>query len=191
MDTPTVVSAEDKKTIRRRVLAAREALPGATIARWSTAIEAHLDAAGLFDRGTVFHLYYPMRGEVDTRPLIERLWRRGAIVLLPRSDFTTRQVINYPIRSFAELEPTRFGMHEPKTDGTPWQGPIDVIFVPGVAFDLQKNRLGYGGGFYDRFLAETPALKVALAFGMQLVSGIPTAIHDVRMDLLATETGLF
>ncbi|HNX98795.1 MAG TPA: 5-formyltetrahydrofolate cyclo-ligase, partial [Candidatus Aminicenantes bacterium] len=62
---------------------------------------------------------------------------------------------------------------------------------PGVAFDLQKNRLGYGGGFYDRFLAETPALKVALAFGMQLVSGIPTAIHDVRMDLLATETGLF
>jgi 5-formyltetrahydrofolate cyclo-ligase len=180
-----------KQEIRRRVLAAREALPPDLVAVVSRRILAHIEAAGLLERGVVFHLYYPMRGEVDVRPLIERLWARGATVLLPRSDFASRRVVNYPVTSFADLEPTRFGLHEPKRGGTPWTGAVDVVFVPGVAFDRRKNRLGYGAGFYDRFLAEAGALKVAPAFELQLVPEIPADAHDIAMDLLATETGVF
>ncbi len=180
-----------KKTIRRQVLAAREALPAETIARWSEAIVTNIEKAGLLERGRVFHCYHPMRGEVDSRPLIELLWQRGATVLLPRSDFVHRRLVNYPVRSFAELEPTRFGLHEPRTEGAPWTGPVDVVFVPGVAFDPGKNRLGYGAGFYDLFLAGAGALKVALAFEMQLVDKLPSDAHDIPMDLLATETGVF
>ena len=90
------------------------------------------------------------------------------------------------------MEPGRFGIREPKPQvGTPQAiADIDAILVPAVAFDRRGYRVGYGGGYYDRFLPELRgrAVRVGLAFACQLVDSVPAGAHDVPVDFIVTET---
>ena len=84
---------------------------------------------------------------------------------------------------------THFGAHEPEAGRVLDPAELDVVATPGVAFDRAGGRVGYGGGFYDRFLPLTPALRVAVAFGVQLVDGpVPGASFDLPVDAIVTET---
>jgi 5-formyltetrahydrofolate cyclo-ligase len=86
----------------------------------------------------------------------------------------------------------RFGMLEPDPD-LPEIGPgeIDIVLVPGVAFDWRGGRMGFGGGYYDRFLPTTPALRVGVTYDSCLVDTLPCAEHDQPMDWIVTPDGLF
>lgn len=111
-------------------------------------------------------------------------------VYLPCTDTKQRTLYFHRVKSLAELKVGAFGILEPSSEAPEISvKDLDLILVPGVAFDSTKGRLGYGGGFYDRVLRETKALKVGVAFSFQVVPELPLEPFDVRMDLLLTEQG--
>jgi 5-formyltetrahydrofolate cyclo-ligase len=135
--------------------------------------------------------YMPISDEVDIVPLIRWWQQRGLMIALPR---TLTQEKRLEFRRVSRLETDlqigAFGILEPKPS-CPLVTPdeIDIIVVPGRAFDECCNRLGRGLGYYDRFLKNLPqrTLKIALAFESQIVQRIPIKPNDVRMDVVITE----
>lgn len=182
-----VEASKIKKLIRGDILAARKRLSPETSSLASLAILEAVCALGVLEAHESFHLYFPINNEVDTRPLFYRLRERHKTVVMPRTNFQAPGLTNYMVESLERLEETVFNMREPREDSRPWPGDCDVIFVPGVAFAADGARLGYGGGFYDRFLAGSAALKIALAFDLQLTPSLPALEHDVKMDIIITE----
>jgi len=111
-------------------------------------------------------------------------------VFLPRTDTKQRTLYFHRVKSLAELRVGAFSILEPSSEAPEISvKDLDLILVPALAFDLTKGRLGYGGGYYDRILRETKALKVGVAFSFQVVPELPLEPFDVRMDLLLTERG--
>lgn len=138
-------------------------------------------------------VYWPMRGEVDLRPLIQALWKCGKVVLLPRTNWCARLLVPVHIFSESDVISGRYGVPEPRA-GLPVVGVhrVQCAIVPGLSFTLRGQRLGYGGGFYDRFLATAPSQlrSIGAAFGVQIAASLPFTRGDRRVDLLATEAGV-
>lgn len=139
-----------------------------------------------FRNAKVVMLYYPIQNEPDLRPLMEE-YKDQKILLLPvahRKDIEMRQY-----KGKDQLRTGHFGILEPT--GEAYTGEPELIIVPGVAFDKNFNRLGRGGGYYDRFLKNfTKATKFAVAYDFQLVKKVPAASYDIKMDgifLVGTE----
>jgi 5-formyltetrahydrofolate cyclo-ligase len=139
--------------------------------------------------------YMPIRNEVDILPLLKRCWSSDVLVLLPKVVKETRQMEIYYVHGQHELEAGAWGILEPKADpSNRWdlknaKSKIDMVLVPGVAFDANMGRLGYGGGFYDRFINEMPAAPplIAPAYEIQLVDEVPMERFDHRLDAIVTE----
>ncbi len=134
-------------------------------------------------------LYAPIVGEVDCRPIAVAGWKDGKTVLLPRVTWSPRHMAAVPVHSLEqELVTSRNGLREP--DGEPLAiEEIDLIVVPALAYDRLGNRLGRGGGFYDRFLAH-PGLAAhtcGLAFSIQVVGNIPVHPNDYPVKVLVTD----
>ncbi len=131
--------------------------------------------------------FWSFGSEVPTEPLIAALVEAGVEVALPRIADGRLEP-----RTWAPGEPvteTHFGAWEPEGGRVIEPGEIDVVATPGVAFDRSCGRVGYGGGFYDRFLPRTPALRVAMAFGVQVVEDrLPGASFDLPVHAIVTET---
>jgi 5-formyltetrahydrofolate cyclo-ligase len=179
-----------KRDVRRAVLAERDALGDAERVARSTAIHDRvLDLPEVEDAATVM-LFWSFGSEVSTPPLIERLHARGVRIALPRIRGSQElEVVAYEPGD--PLRETSFGAREP-TDGAVLDpGSIDLVVTPGVAFDPIGRRIGYGGGFYDRFLlsARSDALRVGLAFDLQVLDAdLPAGAFDLGVDLIVTET---
>ena len=149
-----------------------------------------LTALPEFDRAAVVMAYLSIPGELDATDVVRAAWAGGKKLLVPRVVWTGRQMDAVEIRSLDDgIEQTDYGLWEP-ADGAPWPvDRIDLIVTPALAYDRQGNRLGRGGGFYDRFLARTAphAVTCGLAFDEQLVERVPVEANDVPIDLLATD----
>ena len=186
-DRPSHRLKQDKRALRRAVLAERDALSGTERAGRSEAIADRLLGLDEVTGAGAVLAFWSFGSEVDTAPLLERLRSRGTTVALPRTrDGDIVPVIWTPGSSMTE---TSFGSREP-TDGRVLQAlELDLIVVPGVAFDRSCRRVGYGGGFYDRLLARTRdgAAAVAIAFGVQVVDEVPTGPLDRPVDAIVTE----
>ena len=131
----------------------------------------------------VVHVYLPMRGEIDIRSLIEYLLKNNRDVVVSKT-LKNRQLEHLVLTSLDELEVGLYGTSHPK-DRIVFQGKMDVIIVPGLAFDQQNYRLGYGGGYYDSFLAEhSNALSVGVCYPFQKVAEVPREVHDACLDLV-------
>jgi 5-formyltetrahydrofolate cyclo-ligase len=128
--------------------------------------------------------------EVDTGPIIERLERDGRRVALPRVE--GRDIVAVAYRSGDQTKPSRFGALEPEGGERVAPEEIDVVIVPGLAFDRFGHRVGYGRGFYDRFIAalRPDALTVGICFSVQLVDEVPHGRGDRSVDMVMTEHGL-
>lgn len=136
-------------------------------------------------------LYWPMAEEIDIRPVIADMLGSGRKVFLPRVIKKPRQLEFCPYTGDPDsLAPGPFGLREPRTAPVEVD-TIGVVFVPGLAFDLHGHRLGYGTGFYDRFLKTTQATRIGVAFDIQTIDILPIAEHDVAMNLIVTETRTF
>jgi 5-formyltetrahydrofolate cyclo-ligase len=104
----------------------------------------------------------------------------------------TRRLRHALVKTLADWRPDRWGLLSPPADHAAWLedlAAIDLVLVPGLAFDPQGRRLGFGGGYYDRFLGRVHATKVGLTYGCLLLAEVPEELHDVRVDLVVTEAG--
>jgi 5-formyltetrahydrofolate cyclo-ligase len=150
-------------------------------------LAAHVLAAAIVPPGAVVAGFWPMPGEIDIRPLLEALHTRGHILCLPETPKMGLPLIFRKWKPGDELVPGRFGTHHPL-------GEVmrpDFLLVPLLAFDAKGHRLGYGGGYYDRTLAELPmAFRLGCAFAAQEVAKVPVESMDLRLHAVATEVGL-
>ena len=134
------------------------------------------------------YAYCPLGNEADICPLIEEAWRSGKQVAFPK--VFGKEMRYFEMRDFAQLAKGAFGVMEPP-ETIPADWPDALVLVPGVAFDRAKNRMGYGGGYYDRYFAEKEShILLGVAYAFQIAEYIPTEATDRRMDAVATERGI-
>jgi 5-formyltetrahydrofolate cyclo-ligase len=137
-------------------------------------------------RARTIMLFSSFGSEVPTGSLIERLHARGVVVALPRIEGAA--LVPVPYAPGDPTTTTSFGAQEPTADVRLDPSSIDVVGVPGVAFDRRGRRIGYGGGYYDRFLRGLPAFTVGLVFGLQVVDrDLPAGRFDLPVDAIVTE----
>jgi 5-formyltetrahydrofolate cyclo-ligase len=176
--------------VRARGRAARAAIPAATHVDASHAIAQRLAATPAFAAARTLLLTMPGRGDWDTRALIAAALAAGKIVALPRVNAATRMLELCMIDNLDTDVAAGFaGIHEPLA-ARPRVTPqaIDWVLVPGLAFDAHGQRLGYGGGYYDRLLPALAAHRAAGAFDEQIVPAVPVTSHDMGIDELMTPT---
>lgn len=181
-----------KSEIRKEILKARSALPAEEAAAKSALIVERLLALEEYRRAEVVMAYADFRNEVRTDRLIRESLARGKAVAVPFTDTREKRLIPSLLLSYPEdLAPGTWGIPEPAPGRLRPVEPakIDLVVVPGVAFDIKGNRLGYGGGYYDRFLpqAKPGAFFVAPAFELQVVPEIEPGPHDCPVHCLVTE----
>lgn len=148
-----------------------------------------------FPRGvSTAGVYFPIRGEVDCRPIAAILRNQGVKLALPRITAFNSQAKAmhfYPFSDWEELTTAILGLREPQAREGDVPLRPDLLIVPGTAFSLNRDRIGYGAGFYDRYLSEqTPKPKtIGLAYNFQLIDPWPIApeSHDVALDAVLTE----
>lgn len=192
---PAASELDLKAALRRRALAARDAVPepGAK----SRAIRERLEALDGWRRAGTLCTYVGVRSEVATLPLLADALAGGRRVAVPACEGAQLRLVY--LTALDELTPARFGLLEPSPEVCLADGracpveAVDLFVVPGVAFDRSGGRLGYGRGFYDRLLAgaRPDALRVGLAFEAQLVPSVPTDRFDLPMDLVVTERAVY
>ncbi|MDO3408588.1 5-formyltetrahydrofolate cyclo-ligase [Saccharibacillus sp. CPCC 101409] len=198
-----IESLQDKARLRRAMEQVRDGLPERLRIRASAdvcALAASRLAALREKKGSPLALfsYLPYRGELDVRPLLDDCRSCGDIVLAPRIDKVRRRMRLLRLDRSADEAPGSWGVPEPKEGLPEWPeerlGELDVVLVPGLAFDRRGGRIGYGGGFYDRFTERLQAAGGrpelwALAFDEQIVDEVPLESHDFRLDLLIAPSG--
>lgn len=175
----------DKKSLRKIIYAKRKDLSLSFLEDASEKIADSFEVV-LKEKGVKSVLMYmALPGEVQTKELVESLFRRGLQIWLPK-------VVgeNLEIRAFEgmeSLEKGSFGVYEPTGRLCTDLSEIEMIVVPGVAFSVDGDRMGYGKGYYDRLLSQTNAIRVGFCFEFQLVENLPVEPHDKSMDMLLTE----
>jgi 5-formyltetrahydrofolate cyclo-ligase len=144
-------------------------------------------------RPTLF-TYMPIKSELDVTPVMEAFWTKGYRILIPKVQPQQRLKL-FEVRSFADLEKGAWGIPEP-VSAAPLLSDIkqiDAVLVPGLAFDIHLGRLGYGGGYYDRFMQQFVRIglakpyTIAGAFDLQIIKEVPMGLFDFRLDELITE----
>ena len=142
----------------------------------SEEIMKRLEETELFRQASCIALYNAIPGEVQTAGFLEK-WFEKKQLLLP-----------LPYNGTDSLKPGIFGIMEPiEQETTVDESEIDLIIVPGVAFDRQLNRMGRGKGYYDRLLSTLQAPKIGICFDFQLQDTVPTESFDKKMDMIITE----
>ncbi len=177
----------DKAEIRELMKKKRAGMSGLEVIAYSRIIENRLLDEAFFKEADCILAYVDCKNEVSTRAIINAAFDMGKRVAVPK--VSGKEMGFYYIKSFADLKKGYQGIYEPEfADDTNLCSEKNALcIVPGVAFDRQFNRIGYGGGFYDRFFAETPeVLKCALCFDSQLVDRIDTDPFDKRVDIIIT-----
>ncbi|MGN0361988.1 MAG: 5-formyltetrahydrofolate cyclo-ligase [Bilifractor sp.] len=181
----------DKKELRKTVFARRRAASDEEVQRNSQAIFSRITESACYQSASSVFCYMDHKHEVMTRSFIERCWQDGKRVAVPKVN--GRDMNFYYIEYFGQLESGIMGILEPITHcpGIVQNADADedaLLIVPGVAFDENRGRCGYGGGYYDRYLAaHTRHTTIAVAFEFQIFDRIPSDEHDIRPQYLATE----
>jgi 5-formyltetrahydrofolate cyclo-ligase len=178
-----------KRTLRQQILARRRALSPANWRASSKLAQGRLVSLPEFTRAECIALYAPAHNETDTAEILAAAFLAGKRVLYPA--VCDDRMVFRQVDGLECLAAGCFGILEPCPTGNDHQADeADLIIVPGVVFDLSGHRIGYGKGFYDRFL-EHPGRKghlIGLCHDFQLIDGpIPAEAHDIRMELVVTD----
>ena len=190
-DLPAHRLKQAKRALRREILTERDALPAEERSARSEAIaERFLQLPELAPTQTVL-AFWSFGSEVDTAPLIARLRSEGRTVALPRIEGD--HVVPVVATPGAAMTETSFGAMEPAEGRVLEIAELDLVVVPGVAFDRSCGRVGYGAGYYDRLLGKRRegAAAIAIAFSIQIVDLVPTGAIDRRIDGVVTELEVF
>jgi 5-formyltetrahydrofolate cyclo-ligase len=186
--------SEIKSAIRKEKLLWRKSLTPEEAHKKSAQIAAQLKSLPEYARAkSVLFYVSSKKNEVDTHALIVDALKKNVQVLVPVTDFDNRALLIAEIKTMDELVPARFGLLEPPSDSLRLASAKDagVIIVPGVAFDRQGRRVGFGGGYYDRLLSTATAPSVALSYEGQLIEEAPMDGHDIPVDIVVTERAVY
>lgn len=158
----------------------------------SQLIVDHLEESSVFKQAERIHSYISMnqRNEVNTHFLIRELLEEGKEVIVPVTNFEDGMLSHVQLHDFDELQPNKWGLLEPPVTDTVEARSFDIILIPMAAADIKGNRLGYGKGFYDRFLSGCKGTKIGLLFHRFIQEEIPSEDFDVKMDMLISEKGV-
>lgn len=191
-----------KQQYRVRLRTQRTALSKAVAQALSQSICNHAIRLPLYLQSQRVGLYWPVRNEVDPSPILHHAWQLNKIVYLPIVDRIDASLRFGKYASGERLATSHYGIPEPVNHEdaiTPHQiHQLDLLFLPLLGFDNQGGRLGYGGGYYDRFLADGNQTglsqhkrpgRIGLAYGFQELSRLPVTNHDAPLDGIITETG--
>ncbi len=125
--------------------------------------------------------------EPDTFGIIEELWKNNIRVAVPISNTDTLEITLSYIESKEDLVKGAYNIYEPSVIKTAQESDMDVIFVPGLAFDRNGGRMGFGKGYYDKFLKRCRGTKIGICYDFQLFDSIPVEEHDIPMDYIVTD----
>jgi 5-formyltetrahydrofolate cyclo-ligase len=180
-----------KKEIRNSLLKIRDQIPLDIRTQKDLRIRAALFALPEFLSAKTVLLYASFRSEVETRTIIQESLAMEKRVLLPKVDANNSRLILYEIKSLSELARGYMGIAEPTLpdERRAFIDDADLAIIPGAAFDLSGNRLGYGAGYYDVLLSERKrnVPVIAIAYEEQLVTSISAEEHDVKVDVIITD----
>lgn len=180
----------DKDHIRKTMLRLRRTMTADDVELLSLRIQKNFLASAMFEDVRVLALYSPVHNEVATAEIAVAAITAGKKICYPRVDGRLLQFGE--VSSSVELQAGQFGIPEPVIAADSHNPVIDLLLVPGVAFDHQGYRLGYGRGYYDRFLmtAAADTLAVGLCYDFQICDRVPREPHDRRLNWLITETSV-
>lgn len=177
---------EQKKQLRREMFAKRNQVEAKFKQEYDQWVCQELEKRICTSGSKVVHSYIPFLTEIDLHPLLETLLQSGITVVCPKT-LPKRMLENRMLSALDDLEVGIMGTKHPATPEV-YTGHYDLIIVPGLAFDARRYRLGYGGGYYDHFLATQPdALKIGIFYPFQQVDRVPTEPHDIGLDELLVQ----
>ena len=185
---------DEKSRIRDEMSRKRDAMKEAEAESKSAAIMKNLVKLTEYKKAKAVMFYAAKGNEVQTMELIEAALKEGKIVLLPITNIEKKEIEAAVIEDYdRDLKKGTFGIMEPdpfkKRVNRKDEKNIDVVIVPGVAFDIDGHRLGYGHGFYDKLLHRLDrTVKIGLAYDFQIVGKLPRESHDHPMDIIVTES---
>lgn len=184
-------SSVDKNQIRQNFLKARRKLDDTTRQHASQKILTSLQSWDVFHQASVIHTFLSQYDEVQTKAIIELCWSLGKTVVVPYLQPKSKVLGHSILSHFEQLQLGKFDILEPLPQFRQAieLADLELIFVPGVAFDAKGGRLGYGAGYYDRFLSQCQAFFLGLAFQVQISPSLPQAPHDISIHTILTEDG--
>lgn len=176
-----------KAALRRTLLARRKVRQKINKHSLNQSITERIFNLKEIEQVSVAFVYVSIPGEVETHAMIEKFEEKGIVVLVPQIVGPSRmQAVRFP--GWTAMRAGPLGILAPMTE-LKWDCNIDVAIIPGLGFSPVGDRLGFGAGFYDRWLHEWfGVIKIGVAFEYQIVSEIPSNLHDVKMDLVVTES---
>ena len=174
----------EKKSLRKLLLQKRENTSSDFLKIASGKIQKKLKKIKEFRDAQKIGAYYPIGNEVQTNEIIQELLSSGKEVFLPKT--VDKEMEFRKIKDFASLEKGNFDIMEPK-DSCEKDNELDILLVPTVGISVEGIRLGYGHGFYDKFLAQHKTVTVSLVMEKQIVKKIPSSKHDVSIDWIVSE----
>ncbi|MEX2671813.1 MAG: 5-formyltetrahydrofolate cyclo-ligase [Phycisphaeraceae bacterium] len=182
--------SQQKKSLRARLRQQLMAVAVDDLAHRSTLAAIRLAESEEFARASAIMIFLPLRCEIDARPLALRAWQQQKTVTVPLVSYQQKHMLPVVIRSLDEpMRADQYGVRVPATHEPLPIDMVDLVVVPGLGFDRLGHRIGRGGGFYDRFLAQSSfqGMTCGYALDEQLVDHVPIHAHDVPLNMLVTD----
>ncbi|UCD03736.1 MAG: 5-formyltetrahydrofolate cyclo-ligase [Candidatus Woesearchaeota archaeon] len=174
----------EKSELRKKILDQRNKLTKEAILDRSLKIKRNLYLLKEFKEAEAFNCYVSKDSEVSTHDILKEN-KNKKLVCVPC--VSEKNIVNSCLKDFDKLVERCFGILEPKTIEEINKSKLDVVIVPGIVFDRKGYRIGYGMGYYDRFLSNLNVMKISLAYNFQVLDKIPHDTHDIKLDYIITE----
>ncbi|MGH9921444.1 MAG: 5-formyltetrahydrofolate cyclo-ligase [Nitrososphaerales archaeon] len=178
--------SNEKQVLRDKMVNTRNSLSVEATERMSEIIQNRVIRMDEFVNAGAIAAYHPVGSEVSTLKILSTVLRLKKSLALPRVEDATAIIFAMVNDLKQDLENGRYKIKEPKKH-CPRVNEIDLVLVPGIAWDEHGHRLGYGKGYYDRYLANLQTTTVGLAYDFQVLENIPHDQNDFRVDLIITE----
>ncbi|MEE3605602.1 5-formyltetrahydrofolate cyclo-ligase [Bacillus altitudinis] len=182
-----------KKELRLQTLAMLDQISAEEFNRHASLLHEHVLQLSEWKQAKTIALTMSRGKEIPTMPLIEKAWEEGKTVCIPTCFPKTKEMVFYEYTPETKMTSSYFGLLEPDPleSTVVHKEAIDLIIVPGVCFDQHGYRIGYGGGYYDRYLADYHGTTLALCLSVQQVYHLPAEPHDIPVSIMVSEKGAF
>ncbi|GAY75298.1 5-formyltetrahydrofolate cyclo-ligase [Sporolactobacillus inulinus] len=187
------IMKSQKKSLRNQILHAMESLDDAVFTEKCKQIRERLFDTAIWHDAQVIGITLSVGREVETMAIITRAWTENKRIVVPKCNPKAHSMTFYGLDTFSQLESSFYGLMEPDPKKTQKQATdaIDLLIVPGVVFNHEGYRIGYGGGYYDRFLEGFKGITASLLLEQQFNERLPVEPHDQQVGWLITERGCF
>lgn len=179
-----------KKEIRKNMIKLRDSFDCDELNKLSRQIVKNVINWTKYKVSNTIMLYSSIKSEVRINDLIKKGIEDKKIVMLPKTIKDDKELFPCIIEDINELEVGNYGILEPKGNKVLDKDSIDIILVPGVAYDYNGFRIGYGAGYYDRFLKDYKGIKAGVCYSFQVIDDVFHDSYDINMDYLITEKGI-